>query len=170
VQITDRPDYDWYIAGVVPVSAGDYDMIQYYLTYKMAGSRTYGGDIGTSWGDYYDGDWYSAHTNLWWIPMSLISCGLSYDYEHFNLPGGLLNSQTVSLWLNFRFTPRVRWANLVQYDTISKNMGFNSRFSWEYREGHRIDLVLNQTYTDEFSGFQHTASEFVAKIGLQLRF
>lgn len=170
VEVTDKPDYDWSLAGDITVPAGDYDMLTYYLSLKLGGSRTFGGDVGTSWGDFYGGDWYSAHTNLWWIPMSLISCGLSYDYEHFDMPGGLLDSQTVSLWLNLRFTPRVRWANLIQYDTVSESIGLNSRFSWEYREGHRLDLVLSQLYQDGTPTYELVDSELVAKVIMQLRF
>ena len=170
IQITDRPEYEWELADDILIPAGDYDMLQYYMTYTLGGSQSFSGDIGTSWGDYYGGKWYAANTNLWWIPSSLVYCGISYDYQYFDMPDAALESQIYGIWLTLRFTPRVRWANTVQYDTLSDSMGFNSRFSWEYRDGHRVDLVLNQTYTDEATGFQHTASELVAKLGLQLRF
>ena len=86
------------------------------------------------------------------------------------MPGGFVDSQTVSVWITLRFTPRMRWANLIQYDTISETIGFNSRFSWEFQEGRRFDLVLNQLFADQETGYRLTDTELVAKVGLQLRF
>jgi hypothetical protein len=167
---TDRTAFPFTLPGGVVVPAGTYDMLDYELKWKLAESRSLSGETGLRWGDYYGGDWRSAFANLWWIPGSLTSFGLSYDYNRFDMPGGLIDSHLVSLWLVLRFTPKVRWSNLVQYDTISDTMGLNSRFSWEYRSGHRLDLVLSQLYWDDSTGFQRLESEMVAKVGMQIRF
>lgn len=166
----DCPEFPFTLPGGVTVPAGSYDMLTYELKWKMAENRALSGDIGTRGGDYYGGDWSSAFANLWWIPGSLTAYGLSYDYNHFDMPGGEIDSHLYSLWLVLRFTPRVRWSNLVQYDTISDTVGFNSRFSWEYQPGKTFNAVLSQLYWDGTSGFQRLDSELVAKLGMQLQF
>jgi hypothetical protein len=166
----DRPAYPFTLPGDVTVPAGRYDMLNYELKWRMAESRPLSGETGVRWGEYYGGDWKSAFANMWWIPASLTAYGISYDYNHFDLPGGVIDSHLVSLWLALRFTPQVRWSNLVQYDTISETIGFNSRFSWEYRAGHRFDVVVSQLYWDDSTGFQELNSELVTKLGMQIRF
>lgn len=168
---TDVIGFPYTIPGGVTIPADEYDdMTTYELKWKLSEARSVSGEFGTRWGDYYGGDWYSGFANLWYIPGSLTAYGLSYDFNHFDLPGGTIDSHLVSLWLVLRFTPTVRWSNLIQYDTISDTVGFNSRFSWEYRSGHRLDLVLSQLYFDNSTGFQAIDTEMVAKVGMQIRF
>ncbi len=166
----DRPLYDFTLPGNVVVPAGSYDMLTYELIWKLAERRALSGETGMRGGSYYGGDWQSAFANLWWIPGSLTAYGVSYDFNHFDMPGGEIDSHLMSLWLVLRFTPRVRWSNLIQYDTISDSIGFNSRFSWEYQPGRQIDVVLNQSYWDSPTSFQLTNSELIAKLAMQIRF
>jgi hypothetical protein len=166
----DRTGFPFTLPGGVVVPPGSYDMLTGELKWKLAERRSLSGEAGLRGGDYYGGDWRSAFANLWWIPGSLTAFGLGYDYNHFDLPGGVIDSHLVSLWMVLRFTPRMRWSNLVQYDTISDTIGFNSRFSWEYRPGHELNAVLSQLYWDGVSGLQLLDSEFVSKLGLQIRF
>lgn len=166
----DRTDFAFTLPGGVVVPPGSYDMLTYELKYKLSEIRSFSGEAGFRWGDYYGGDWRSAFANLWWIPGSLTALGLSYDYNHFDLPGGTIDSHLVSLWLVLRFTPRLRWSNLVQYDTISDTIGLNSRLSWEYRPGQTFNAVLSQLYWDGPTGFQRLDSELIAKMGFNFRF
>ena len=166
----DRTEYPFTLPGGVSVPAGSYDMLTYEAKWKLAESRSLSGDFGTRGGGFYGGDWNSLFANLWWIPGSLAAYGLSYDYNSFDLPGGEIDSHLYSLWLVLRFTPRVRWSNLVQYDTISDTIGFNSRFSWEYQPGKTFNAVLSQLYWDGATGFERLDTELVAKLGLQLQF
>ena len=145
-------------------------MLTYELKWKLAERRALSGETGLRGGDYYGGDWRSVFATLAWIPTSLTAFGLGYDFNQFDLPGGEIDSHLLSLSLALRFTPRLRWANLVQYDTISDTVGFNSRFSWEYEPGRQIDAVLSQLYYDGTSGFELLDSELVAKLSMQIRF
>jgi hypothetical protein len=168
---TDVIAFPFTLPGGVSIPAAEYDdMATYELKWKLSEARALSGEFGTRWGDYYGGDWYSAFANLSYIPGSLTAYGLSYDFNHFDLPGGVIESHLFSLYLVLRFTPNVRWSNLIQYDTLSDTIGFNSRFSWEYEPGHRFDLVLSQLYFDDTTGFRAINTEMVAKVGMQLRF
>lgn len=166
----DRPEYAFTLPGDVEVPAGSYDMVSGELVWKLAERRAMSGQVGARGGEYYGGDWRSAFANLYWIPGSLTAYGVSYEYNYFDMPGGEINSNLMSLWVVLRFTPEVRWSNLVQYDTISDSIGFNSRFSWEYQSGQQIDVVLTQSYWDSPTDFQLTDSELIAKLGMQFRF
>ncbi len=168
---SDLIQFPYTIPGDINIPAANYeDMVTYEVKWKLNEARSLSGEFGSRWGDYYGGDWHSAFANLWYIPGSLTACGVSYDFNHFDLPDGEVDSHLLSLWLVLRFTPNVRWSNLVQYDTISETIGFNSRFSWEYKLGHRLNLVLSQLYYDDSTGFQVLDTEMVAKVGMRIRF
>lgn len=169
LDLMDQPDYDFYMPNDVLVPAGRYDMTNYDFSFTFSDKRPISGSIGTTWGDYYGGDYYSLYSSIWWLPVPLLACGVDYSYSNFNMPDGDISSHVVSLWLTLRFTPRMRWANLIQYDTISESVGLNSRFSWEYRDGRRFDLVFSQLYWDDSAGSQ-TELELIAKLGMQIRF
>ena len=166
----DRTAFSFDLPGGVTVPAGSYDMVSSELKWTMADRRAVSGETGVRGGEYYGGDWRSVFATLSWIPASLTAFGLGYDYNHFDLPGGIIDSQLMSFYVVLRFTPQVRWSNLVQYDTISDTIGFNSRFSWEYQPGRQIDAVLSQLYWDGTSGLQLLDTELVAKLGMQIRF
>jgi len=165
----DKPEFGFFLTDGVFIPPGGYDMMQYDLRYSFSENRPISGEIGVSWGDYYGGNSTSLYASGWWVPMPLIACGLDYSYYRFDMPDGVLDGHLASLWLTFRFTPRMTWSNLIQYDSISDSLGFNTRFAWEYRDGHQLNLVFNQAYY-EFDGRQFRDTEAVAKVGMQIRF
>jgi len=165
----DKTDFGFFLTEVVFVPPGGYDMTQYDLRYSFSENRPVSGEIGVNWGDYYGGDSVSAYASGWWVPTPLIACGLDYSFYHFDMPDGVLEGHIASVWLTLRFTPRMTWNNLLQYDSLSKGFGINSRFAWEYRDGHQLNLVFNQSIF-EFDGIRYRNTEAVAKIGMQIRF
>jgi Domain of unknown function (DUF5916)/Carbohydrate family 9 binding domain-like len=165
----DKTEFGYFLTDDVFVDAGGYDMVQYDLRYDLSENRPFSGSIGVNWGDYYGGDQWSAYLSGWWVPSPLIACGIDYSFYTFEMPDGSFDSHVASLWLNLRFTPRMSWSNLIQYDSLSNGVGFNSRFAWEYRDGHQLNLVFNQALYD-FAGDWYRDTEAVAKIGMQIRF
>jgi hypothetical protein len=165
----DKTESGFFLADDVFVPPGSYDMLQYDLRYSFSDNRPVSGEIGLNWGEYYGGDSTSAYASGWWVPSPLVACGLDYRFYHFDMPAGVLDGHVASIWLTLRFTPRMTWSNLLQYDSLSKGFGVNSRFAWEYRDGHQFNLVFNQSVF-EFDGTQFRDTEAVAKIGMQIRF
>ncbi|MBM3878387.1 MAG: hypothetical protein FJ387_01505 [Verrucomicrobia bacterium] len=66
--------------------------------------------------------------------------------------------------------PDLTWSHLVQYDSVSGSIGFNSRLRWEYRPGQRVYLVLNQSYRPESTGLRLAGNEVVLKVLTTFRF
>ena len=167
----DKPDYGFFLdsEGKIFIPAGGYDMTQYDLRFTFSENRPLSGEIGVSWGDYYGGEMQSAYVSGWWVPVPLVACGLDYSFDHFDMPDGKLESHLVSMWVTLRFTPRLRWSNLIQYGNLNDRFGFNSRLSWEYRDGHQLNLVVAQDQF-EFGGDQFRSTDAIAKIGMQIRF
>lgn len=166
----DEIDDAFMIPGGSTIPVGQYDMVVHTTKLKLSDSRVLSGEIGTKWGDFYGGDWKRAYIDLWWAPNKFLSVGANYEWNEFQMPDADIDSQLVSAWVVWRFSPRMRWSNLIQYDTLSDTIGLNSRFSWEFRPGKNLNLVLSQLYWDEKTDTQLIDSELVAKAQLQFRF
>lgn len=40
------------------------------------------------------------------------------------------------------------WVTVIQYDNISKNLGFNSRIHWTKRAGENVYVVFTNNYLE----------------------
>ena len=166
----DEIDDAYMIPGGSTIPVGEYDMVLHGVKLELSDSRVLSGEVGIDSGDYYGGDWTRAYAKLWWAPNQSLAIGGNYEWNHFDMPDADIDSQLVSAWVVYRFSPRMRWSNLVQYDNLSGTIGFNSRFSWEFMPGKNVNLVLNQIYWDDATGSHLIDSELVAKLQLQFRF
>ncbi len=169
-QTLDEIDAAFPIPGGSTIAMGRYDMLTHDVKCQLSDTRAVSGELGMQWGDFYGGDWKRAYANLWWSPHKRLAVGVNYEWNTFDMPDADIDSQLVSAWLVWRFSPRMRWSNLIQYDTLSDTMGVNSRFSWEFKPGKNVNIVLSQLYWDQRGSFQLLDSELVAKAQLQFRF
>ena len=68
------------------------------------------------------------------------------------------------------FTPNLTWAHLVQYDSLSESVGYNSRLIWEYWPGSKLYAVVNQNYMAEDLSLRLGQTEATLKVGAIFRF
>ena len=54
--------------------------------------------------------------------------------------------------LEVNFTPNLGWSNLVQYDSDSRELGFQSRLRWRVRPGSDVFVVFNRGWVHEEDG------------------
>jgi hypothetical protein len=65
------------------------------------------------------------------------------------LPEGDFDTRIASARMQWNINPDLTWLHLLQYDSVSDNVGFNSRIQWEVRPGSLLYLVLNQRFLRE---------------------
>ena len=76
-----------------------------------------------------------------------------------------------SAGLRYTPSPKVDISAVVQYDTVSDEVGLNARLRWIVQPGSDIYLVFNQGYRlDDDRSFHRLETEAVAKIGWTFRF
>ena len=54
---------------------------------------------------------------------------------------------------NTQFSPWVSLENTIQYDTVSRVLGWQFRFRWILRPGSDLYLVYLHNWIDQFSSF-----------------
>ena len=78
----------------------------------------------------------------------IFQSSLNISYDKINLPKPY---DSASLWLigpkiNFTFTKKLFWSNYIQYTSVSKNLGINSRLQWRFAPLSDLYLVYNDNY------------------------
>ena len=165
----DRPVEDFDI-GKVTVPADNYSWTKARLEYETTSSRPLWGEFSLEAGQFYDGWRVKAAGDLEWNPNRYFRIKGSYQYNLVDLGGGEFDAHVGSLGVNWNLTPDLGWSSLVQYDSLSRQVGFNSRIRWEYRPGSTIFLVLNQSLLAEDRGLGVERSDLTLKADATFRF
>ena len=97
---------------------------------------------------------------------------MSYSYNGIELPQGDFDLRLTSFGLDYIFSNRLSWVNLIQYDNDSQSIGFNSRLHWIPQAGREAFVVLNHAMTDldRDNDFQSVGADLTVKFSYTYRF
>ncbi len=167
----DNPHESFEIFDDVIIPAGDYSWTDYSLELVMARKRDFAAEIQLTYGDFYDGEHQEILLETLYLPNKHIAVGLDYAYNRVDLPEGEFHTHLAAARMWWKFTPDLTWTHLLQYDSISESIGFQSVLQWEYRPGSKVFAVINQSYLDEDGrGYRQESQEFALKLGANIRF
>ena len=60
-------------------------------------------------------------------PDPHFNCAIEFEDDVGHLPGGDFEVRVTRVRLNVHFSPRLVWSNFIQHDTLSDDLGLNSR-------------------------------------------
>lgn len=90
--------------------------------------------------------------------------------DFVNLKEGDFVSRIATFRLDYSFTPFVALANYVQYDTDSRNLGWQSRLRWILRPGNEIWVVFNHSWEKSvLDRFETAETDFRVKLSYTFR-
>jgi hypothetical protein len=161
-------DFEIYDDTVIP--ADDYNYWRGRASISTAPSRGWYASAGTNFGGYPDGEKLGLNGKVGWQPSPSFSMHLGADVDWFELEGG--EFETLILNSSVRFTPttKISISSRVQFDTVSGQLGLNSRLRWMVNPASDIYLVFNQGFRRFDDRFDRTSTEAVAKVGWTFRF
>lgn len=140
------------ISREVTVPAGAYRFDRYGVSVETATKRPWVASFEAQFGSFYDGTRRDLALDLTLKPSHHLLVGAGAERADVSLPAGDFFTQLFSLRGNVNFTPNVSWANLVQYDTESRILGFQTRFRWILKPGSDLFFVWNRGW---FRTFEH---------------
>ena len=70
------------------------------------------------------------------------------DLGRRGLEEGEFFTQVFEVSADLNLSPKISWASLVQYDSESRILGFQSRFRWILKPGNDLFLVVNRGWED----------------------
>jgi hypothetical protein len=166
----DAPGEDFEVAEGVVIPAGGYWWDELRGGFETASKRPGSLDFVYQFGEFYDGDRSRYSLGLSVKPIKYLLLRFGYSLNRIQLPAGDFDTRLGSVRAQINFTPDLTWSNLVQYDSVSDSVGYNSRVRWEFRPGANLFVVLSQNFDRNGGRLVALQSEFTLKVNITFRF
>ncbi len=161
------------IAGRLNVPVGVYRHRRFEVEALSSEARPVSVRGEVSWGGIFGGDIFAVEGGVAWRPGKHFTFGADYALTSFDLPAGSLDVHVGTIDAVIAFSPTMFIATDVQYDNISENFTFFSRFTWEPRPDREIFISLGHSAVieeDRFpASFRAQGSSFAVRLGHTFR-
>ena len=132
------------ITSEVAIRPGAYRFQDLFLSYFMGQQRPFSGSVFLQQGRFYGGDIIAFGYRQGRIEVTpQLSLEPTVAINRIDIPEGRFNVALATTRVTHTFTPRMFLSGLVQYNSISMQLGTNVRFRWEYQPGSELFLVYN---------------------------
>ena len=155
------------IAGELPVFRDDYHFNQMEVVVRTSNTRIFRFDAKIVCCKIYDGDYLALNTQLELRPIKYFSVAFSYDREYFDMPTGDLTVHVGAIEASVNFTPDMQIDTQMQYDNISEQFTYFSRYRWFPKPETEVFVSLGHTASIDSDNFpRHFVS---AQTGFNIR-
>ncbi len=164
--------YDFEVADGVVLPAGPYDFTNLRLSLNTATYRALSFDLNYTVGSFYSGHYGDFNAGLTYHFRGNLDLSFNTNLVRGTLPQGKITENVYQLKLDFYFSPDLGFMNYIQYDSVSKLLGWSARFRWEIKPGNFIYLIYNSNWErrwDPASRFYAIGDRGVFKITLSIR-
>jgi hypothetical protein len=148
----ERLDAPFEIHDGIFIPPGSYRWTRFRAEANTATKRPWVLDVAFHWGSFYGGRLRQYEPALIFKPNTHLSVELEMERNEAKLPQGDFTTQLFSARVAYNFSPDLAWSNLVQYDSDSRVLGFQSRFRWTLRPGNDVFLVVSRGWFRRFDG------------------
>lgn len=132
------------ISDGVTLAPDDYHFVRYRALAEFAAKRKLNGEISYSFGDFYSGKLDQFEVETAWNPSPLLTMELNGQWNVGKLPEGNFNQTLLGTRVRFNLDANLQINTFVQYDTESRQLGWNARLHWIFSPLGDIFLVFNQ--------------------------
>lgn len=162
---------DFEIVDGVIIPPGEYTFNQVGAEITGASYRQIAPVLKISSGAFYDGHQNNVTLGATWRPNRFLFVDLEAERSDVSLPYGDFQTTVYRGNLDIAFNPQWAWLNVIQYDSVSEEMGINSRLRWIPQSGREAYFVVNHGFVrDDSDEFRSSTSEIVLKVNYTFRF
>ncbi len=164
--------YDFEVAPGVILPAGPYDFTNYQISVNTASHRFAVLDAGYGFGGFYSGHLDQRTLGLAVKAGGYVNLSVRLDLVRGRLPEGNFDENVFELKADFFLSPDLGFLNYIQYDDISRQLGWNTRLRWQIKPGNYIYVVYNKNWErsyDPAARFYPLQDRGVLKITLSIR-
>ena len=133
--------------GIV-IPEGEYSFEFYGVGLTTGSHRRLVSLIRLGTGEFYDGNRKSGNLQLEWTPIPQFRALVAYNHFDIELPQGDFVRRLVRLGVDYIYSSKLSWVNLLQYSNDSEVAGINSRIHWIPQAGRELFVVLNHNLED----------------------
>jgi hypothetical protein len=164
--------YDFEVARGVVLPLGPYDFTNYRIELNSATHRPAALNLGYSSGKFYSGHLDETTVGLTLKVKGYANLALNADLVRGRLPEGNFSENVYQIKADIFLSPDLGLMNYIQYDDISRQLGWSARLRWQISPGNEIYLVYNKNWErrwDPTSRFVPLEERGVLKISLSIR-
>ena len=164
--------YDFEVASGVVLAAKGYNYLNYSVSLDTATHRPAVLDLSYTFGQFYSGQLDEWRVGLAVKLNGRANLSFNADLVRGRLPEGQFSEDVYQIKADIFLSPDLGLMNYIQYDDISRQLGWSSRLRWQISPGNEIFLVYNKNWErrwDPESRFAPLSERGVLKISLSVR-
>ena len=164
--------YDFEVTPGVVLPRGPYDFTSFRFSFNTAAHRPAVLETSYKFGEFYSGRLEEATAGLSVKVNGTLNLSFNADLIRGHLPQGNFNENVFQVKADFFLSPDLGFMNYIQYDDISRELGWSARLRWQISPGNEVFLVYNKNWqrqTDPASRFSPLEDRGVLKISLSIR-
>ncbi len=159
----ERLDADFEISDGVTLPGGaQYAFTRYRVQLRTANQRILSLLTAFEGGDFFSGRRRDLSLDLGIRPRPGLLINIENEWNRVELPEGQFSTRVHRLNANSQFGPRVSVVNNVQYDSVSRVLGWQFRSRWIVRPGNDIYFVYAHNWIDYVEGRRMTLDRTAA--------
>ena len=132
------------VAGVLPVSPGSYGFDDWQLRIGTSQSRRLFANLRLRGGGFFEGSRTDVGADAFFKASRHLLVDAGYSNSSIRLPTGELDARLMRFRGTFAFNRQIWTAALVQWNSVSRELGVNARLRYTYRPGSDIYVVFNE--------------------------
>jgi hypothetical protein len=133
------------IAEGIVLPAGYYRFDRFSAEFASSPNRRLQFGNATSWGTFYNGRLFQQANSLDYTSRrGTWQAGLNVEQNFGRLPQGNFVQRLWQFNTTYAFSTYVSVTSFVQYDTVSQNIGNNTRLRWTLKPGNDLFVVWNR--------------------------
>jgi hypothetical protein len=160
------------IAEGVVLPPGAYDFTSWGCNVSTAAHRAWVLDAGVDFGEFYSGHYDDLKVGLSFRYKGYANLELGADRVRGRLPQGNFRENVYQLKADVFLSPDLGIMNYVQYDSVSRLLGWNARLIWRVSPGNEIALIYSKNWErrwDPRTRFYPSEERGVLKLSLSIR-
>jgi hypothetical protein len=164
--------YDFEVAPGVILPKGPYDYTNYRVSLNTASYRAAILEAAYTFGQFYSGRLNETTIGATAKLDGHVALSLKADMVRGRMPQGKFTENVYEVKADFFVSPDLGFMNYIQYDDISRKLGWNARIRWQISPGNDIYLVYNRNWERRFdptARFFSLEDRGVIKITLSIR-
>ncbi len=134
--------------GVTLPAGSDYHFTRYRLSLSTANKRIIALSPRVEWGDFLSGTRREMVMGMGIRPRPGVTLNVNYEWNKVDLAEGRFQTRLYRLVADTQFSPFMYLVNNVQYDSVTRVLGWQSRFRWIVQPGNDIFFVYTQNWID----------------------
>jgi hypothetical protein len=148
----------------VIIPAGPYEWRQYRLEADTAQKRRLYAQVTWWFGGFYNGELDQFEWTGAWNPKPIVTIEFSGERNVGRLATGNFTQTIAGTRLRVNVSPDLSIASYVQYDTVSKSVGTNTRLRWTIRPVADLFVVYNHNVRSMLDRWRLDSNQLLVKL------